>query len=105
MHRVRQAGRDLAIGGRAVRSQHRRAPRPTATSRPVTPRRAGGRPRATSIDGITLSKGRKSGRTRAEPPFCSQAPVWRGGGRGAPGKVGFAPPPPPPPPTAAAPAL
>ena len=35
---------NLASGGRAVRSQHRRAPLPMATSRPVTPHRADGQP-------------------------------------------------------------
>ena len=54
---ARQVRRDLASGGRAVCSQHRRAPRPAATSRPVTPHRVGGRHRATPINGITLSNG------------------------------------------------
>ena len=56
-HRARQVRRDLSNGGRAVGWQHRRARRPTATSRIVTPHRVEGRHRATPISSITLSNG------------------------------------------------
>jgi hypothetical protein len=42
---TRQVRRNLASGARPVRSQHRRPPRPTATSRPVTPHQVDGRHR------------------------------------------------------------
>jgi hypothetical protein len=42
-HRARQVRRDLASGGRVVRSQHRRVLRPTVPSRQATPCRVGGR--------------------------------------------------------------
>jgi hypothetical protein len=75
---ARQLRRNLASGGQAVGSQHRRAPRPTVTSRTVPPHRVDGRRRATRISGITLSKWRRSGRTRAEPPIWAavQSLAW-----------------------------
>jgi hypothetical protein len=52
--------------GLAVRSQQQRAPR--TFSRPVAPHRAGGRHRATLMDGVTLCDGKDPRRTLAEPP-------------------------------------
>ena len=60
---TRQVRRNLSSGP-AVRPQHRRAPRPAATSRSVTPHQVDGRHRAASIHCITLSDG-KGQRERA----------------------------------------
>jgi len=54
---------------------------PTATSRPVTPRRVGGRHRATSKDGITevLSDGEGQGERRLSRRYGRAPPVGVGG--------------------------
>ena len=69
-HRARARSCGISAGGgRPVRSQHQRAPRPDGDIQAghAAPSR---RPhRATSIAGITLCDGGGSGRTLAEPPF------------------------------------
>jgi hypothetical protein len=74
---ARQVRRNLASGGRPVRSQHQRAPRPTATSRPVTPHRADGRHRAMSIAGITLSDEKDRENNSLSHLICAQFLVRR----------------------------